>query len=366
MEDKHRLFLIDLMRVVCALFIFARHSITMFGCTYGPLMDEIFLQMTYPVMTCFFVLSGFSIHYQHRTEVISAGWMRSFLRKRFIAIMPSYLLVVIIWPLFYPEQRRTWLSLLPVDLLGIQTLYRTLFGVLHNGGTWFISCLFLAYVLYPVIKGVSETKKAYAPALILIVAHFILAYSNTIIPQYSLDSLYSNPIARSAEFMIGVVFSELVVSYVAYKQLSDKPKKDRYILPSGLLRNPWVVMSILLVISVVLAVLCHAGLKATVFQYLVIPVILLLLVASVYLRCESLENSSILSMVSGMTYQFFLMQLFLWNLTAWVFEVFRMAGSNTERICVSLILCTVVSLLIWKFYDKPVKNLLKKRLLKTK
>lgn len=116
---KHRLFLIDILRVLCALLIYMRHSITMYCCTYGsPVFDGWIVDLTSPVMTCFFILSGFSIHYQHMEEEVTSDWTREYLKRRLISIMPCYLLVVVIWPFAYPAQLEDWVLLLPVDLVG--------------------------------------------------------------------------------------------------------------------------------------------------------------------------------------------------------------------------------------------------------
>lgn len=206
---KHRLFLIDILRILCALQIYMYHSGTMYGCSYGHYIDGLLRYLTFPVMTCFFLLSGFAIHYQYRMEEVSSEWTRSFLKKRLISIMPSYLLVALIWPLVYPAYLKDWLLLLPVDLFGIQTSYRTLFGILHNGGTWFVSCMLLCYVCYPVIKSIICSKKT--AVVTIVITHFLLMYSSVIIPVFTLDGLYSNPIARAAEFMVGVAFAEIVL-----------------------------------------------------------------------------------------------------------------------------------------------------------
>lgn len=207
---KRRFFLLDIIRVVCAFLIYARHSITMFGCTYGHFCDVLFTSLTSPVMTCFFILSGFSIHYQHREDELNETWTRNYLKKRLISIMPCYLLVVLLWPLVYPEQIRDWLVLLPVDLIGIQTFYRSLFGILHNGGTWFVSCLLFAYLIYPIIKAVLRGANRWVSVIGLMGIHFLLMYSVAVISIFSLDSLYSNPIARAAEFSLGVIFSDIL------------------------------------------------------------------------------------------------------------------------------------------------------------
>ena len=148
---------------------------------------------------------------------------QEYLKKRLIAIIPSYLLVALIWPIVNPEQLKDWALLMPVELFGIQTVYQTLFGILHNGGTWFVSCLLLAYVLYPVIKSVISSGKKRTPVLLIAITHFFLMYSNIIIQRFSLSDLYSNPIARSAEFMIGVSFAEILFRS---KDIVDEEKAE--------------------------------------------------------------------------------------------------------------------------------------------
>ena len=361
-QEKHRMFLLDIVRILCALLIYMRHSITMFGCTYyGYYTNEVVLLLTDPVMSCFFLLSGFSIHYQHITEEISAFWIRSFLKKRLITIMPSYLLVVLIWPLTFPSMLKDWVILLPVELFGIQTAYDTLFGILHNGGTWFVSCIIMAYIIYPVIKAILGSAKAMVPAIILVVSHFLLIYSNVVISRYSLEWLYPNPIARSAEFMIGVAFAELVFTnkhILFYKQMIFKQKA---FFRDGKMQVFCIILIVSL-ISGILAFLTHSGKKMLFFEYLPTPVILMVLLLASFIRSKKFENNRILNALSGMSYQFFLVQLFLWNITAWVMNIIGVKG-NMGKIIVSLTLCTGISFFVWKFYDKPVRRLLTEKLL---
>lgn len=344
MDKKHRLFLLDIMRVTCAIMIFLRHSISMFGCTYGYRLDEFFYKMTSPVMTCFFILSGFSIHYQHRTEKVSSVWMRVFLKKRLIAIMPSYLLVVIIWPVFYLDQIKNWAVLIPIELLGVQTSFHSLFGILHNGGTWFVSCLLIAYAMYPVIKSILESGNRWNPIIMMLLTHFVLAYSSFIVSSFSLESLYSNPIARTAEFMIGASFAEILIN-----QLYGAKKVGCVIMFS-------------LFIATMIASLAHATAKEVVFVFLVIPSILLLLFVACLVRSVKLEHSKHLLTLSSMSYQFFLVQLFLWKLSKRVLGIVHLENNNFARIGISFILCISISFLVWRFYDKPIKQQLRKQL----
>lgn len=372
-KSKKRLFLIDIIRVLCAFQIFMYHSNTMYGCSYGHAIDALIRHMASPVMTCFFLLSGFSIHYQHMDEEVTSRWIREYLVKRLISIMPSYLLVVIIWPFAYPAQLEDWIVLLPIDLFGVQTVYHTLFGILHNGGTWFVSCLLLAYVLYPVIKSVISigARKKHTPVLSIVIVHFLLMYSSIIIPMFSLSNLYSNPIARAAEFMIGVSFAEILFrkNTTDVKHADDKAEIVRtgrktskiggFLTTLGGHEAVYLII-ILLIISAFLSLINREGIKAIAFGYMVTPVVLAVLLVSSRLHSPMLENNKILFMLSGMSYQFFLTQHFLWLISAGVLEIVNSSDNNVVKIVTSFVLCFVISFLVYRFYDKPIKNALKK------
>ncbi len=357
---KRRLFLTDILRILCALQIYMYHSGTMYGCTYGHVMDALLRYLTSPVMTCFFILSGFLIHYQHDREDITADWIRVYLKKRLISVMPSYLLVVVIWPLVYPDQIRVWALLLPVDLSGIQTSYRTLFGILHNGGTWFVSCMLFCYVSYPVVKAVAESAGKWVPVALIVIPHFLLMYSNVIIPEFSLDGLYSNPIARTAEFIIGVAFAEIVFRKKTVREDCAYTNNDRYLVRMSSLGRPFCTIVLLVIISAVSAQVNHAGRKLMVTGYLVIPAVLFILLAAGRLRSERMENSRLLLAMGKMSYQFFLTQLFLWNLTSRILWLIRLKG-NTAQIVVSFTICILISFFVWRFFDRPVKRYLNRK-----
>ena len=352
--EKRKLPLIDILRIVCVCLIYMRHSITMFGCHYINVIDILTCSLTGPVMTCFFILSGFSIHYQHRSEIVTDSWLRLFLKKRLISIMPSYLLVALIWPIAYRQHLNDWILLLPIDLFGIQTAYRTLFGILHNGGTWFVSCILFCYVLYPVMKSVMSNhhqEDRWTSWLTLIIAHFLLMYSYVIISAFKLDVLYSNPIARAGEFLIGVSFAEIVFGI----------KKDSV----HKLKDKWgAIYCILLLtsISITIALLNRASLRIMAFAYLTIPFVLLILYTSTLFSLRALEKNKVLATLSGMSYQFFLAQLFIWKLTGWMLKLLQLHG-NIAKLMASFILCICLSFITWKFYDKPIRKVLSVKLI---
>ena len=185
----------------------------------------------------------------------------------------------------------------------------------------------------------------------LLITHLVLMYSNVIIPAFSLDRLYSNPIARAGEFLIGVSFSEIVFRERTEDIDLKRKKKGR------------LVLAFLLVcgISIIIALYDKADYKMMLYGYLVIPIVLVVLFVATLIPSPKLEKSKILAALSGMSYQFFLVQLFLWDLSTWVLQQINMNG-NTAKFTISFILCTSISFIIWKYYDKPIRRLLNRRI----
>ena len=245
-------------------------------------------------------------------------------------------------------------------MFGVQTSYNTLFGITHNGGTWFVSCLLLGYILYPVFKSIVSSKKRWPAVFMLLTGHFLLIYSNILIANFSLESLYSNPIARAAEFMIGVAFAEILFRE---KAPAGEPASAATDATTNTLKQEKATptWSVLLIIAITACVsgtiwlFSGAGLKEFVFLYMGIPAILIVLLIASKLRCGFLEKSRVLSALSGMSYQFFLMQLFLWKLTDLVLGLIGIQG-NAAKIAVSFTICLAGSFLVWRFYDKPIRK----------
>lgn len=214
MHNKpHRLFMLDILRILCAVQVEMYHSITMFGCSYGKFFTALIQYLIQPVMTCFFMLSGFSIYYMyHNTDIMEKNGLILFYLKRAVSILPSYYLLHMLYVFIYPNTLSDWIVLTPIEFLGIQASYNTLFGILHNGGTWFISCMLLSYLFYPIMQillsSLNQNLKWWILALLL----FVLVYSNYLVLRFGMEGNYSNPIFRMMEFSCGVVLGAIWLS----------------------------------------------------------------------------------------------------------------------------------------------------------
>jgi len=75
--------------------------------------------------------------------------MKAYYLKRIQVIYPAYfvlLLLVYSLRLSFPKTLQQALAVLPIEVLGLQSLFPKLFNLLANGGTWFF-LLLLFYIL---------------------------------------------------------------------------------------------------------------------------------------------------------------------------------------------------------------------------
>ena len=132
-----------------------------------------------------------------------------FYKKRAISILPLYYFVHFAWILLNRQDFIKGLLLAPVELLGLQSVFTSVFGVLHNGGTWFISCIIISYFLFPLVHEIIQRSSFRTRFILLCLCIFIIRY----MPYYATISgsmsLYTNPFYRTIEFIMGMLLASL-------------------------------------------------------------------------------------------------------------------------------------------------------------
>lgn len=347
-EDKSRIFGLDALRIICALLIYGRHSITMFGCTYGAKLDQKIIDTTSFVMTCFFILSGFSLYYVNRNRNIFGegghGLIRFYI-KRMVSILPAYYLIHVIWLVFHKDLWADWIFLTPTELTGMQSAYQSLFGILHNGGTWFVSCIMICYFIYPLIQEILANISLKAKGILLGMTYLICVYSYFVVARFQLTGNYSNPFFRALEFGFGAILASILTENADWK----KAVKEKWFL----------TVAVVLCAGMFFAWGYQRLGKAYFIQIIIcMPLIAALIVCSWLIRSRRLENSRILLYCSSISYHFFLVQIFLWDLTKKIMEGFGLDGSR-YKIRVSFVVCLAVAVLMYELFDKPVQKICK-------
>ena len=165
---------LDLLRISLAVLTYMFHSWMHFGCNYSYLND--FVSVGAIAMTGFFLLSGYALRLAYgEQDLMEKHNIGRFYSKRLLGIIPLYYTKAILFILILGNESLIEnLLLFPIEALGLQTTFTSLFNVTHNGGTWFISCILLAYLIYPFLQTICKQLNAKTKVIVLLLLIFYL------------------------------------------------------------------------------------------------------------------------------------------------------------------------------------------------
>ena len=350
MEKREHLAILDIIKICCAVLIYMRHSITMFGCTYGSsLVDGLICATTSPIMVCFFVVSGFSIYYNNSNRnLLDAGELRTFYKKRFITLFPIYILVHMLSYVLVVNTVQQKIYSTPVELLGLQSMYGGLFGISHSGATWFISSLLLGYFIYPLVQELLKMNQR-CIYLVTSVIFFVLVYSEVVMLQiFGVQPGYVNPVFRAMQVAFGAALC------MAFTEEDKGNNKKAAIM--------MVANLIITGLLTVFALHYKMGIEyvtTPIYYYLIAFAMLI----SIKFKPRLLTKSKLIKYAGSLTFYFFILQVFLWRLSA---KVCGLTGfeSNKGKLLVSFVLCVALSIICKELFDKHAQKYLKNKLLK--
>ena len=242
--------------------------------------------------------------------------------------------------------------LAPVEILGIQSNFHTIFGFSHNGGTWFISCILMCYLVYPLIQEVAKQISNKAKIIIILLMGFILLYAPFVQWRFDTVTIYANPFFRILEFAIGVILASL------------KPQLDENKLVKKYVYNWFFVLAvdILMIIGVTIAV--HLGISVgnyMLYSWVCLPCFIAMLVGLSGVESTRLSESKAIKYGSAIGYVFFLAQLYSNKICKFVIAKFSITN-NLLIILLGWSVCIVIALILHEIFEKPIKRALNKKL----
>ena len=350
MEKREHLAILDIIKICCAVLIYMRHSITMFGCTYGSsLVDGLICATTSPIMVCFFVVSGFSIYYNNSNRnLLDAGELRTFYKKRFITLFPIYILVHMLSYVLVVNTVQQKIYSTPVELLGLQSMYGGLFGISHSGATWFISSLLLGYFIYPLVQELLKMNQR-CIYLVTSVIFFVLVYSEVVMLQiFGVQPGYVNPVFRAMQVAFGAALC------MAFTE-DDKGNNKK----AAIMMVANLIITGLLTVFALHDKMGIEYVTTPIYYYLIAFAMLI----SIKFKPSLLTKSKLIKYAGSLTFYFFILQVFLWRLSA---KVCGLTGfeSNKGKLLVSFVLCVALSIICKELFDKHAQKYLKNKLLK--
>lgn len=347
-KAKHRAAGLDLFRVVAAVMVLLFHCNIHHGNDFGALTG--FVSMGAVFMTAFFMLSGFVLFLTYRErDLLKNDALKNFYLKRVFGIFPLYLIVAALYVVTLGQESVFQnLVLLPIEVLGLQSVFSTLFPVSHNGGTWFISCLLFAYLVFPLMQEIVKQMSTRAKWIVLTICTAILFWSPLVVHTFKTDSIYSNPFFRGLEFFIGVLLCSLPIRAGIAKILATW--------------KAFVVEILLLVAGISIAIRLNVFVgNYMLYDWIVIPLFAFMIITLAGLKSPSLQGSAVLRYASAASYAFFLAQTFNTEIENWLFATCGIQN-NVLQIALSVSLCTVIAVALHELVEKPCARILKKKM----
>lgn len=329
---------LDLFRIFAAFIIFLFHANIHIAYKFG--LFEPFIKMGAIFMTAFFMLSGFVLYYtvhNKREEFFNSKIIKKFYVKRLWQIMPQYLVISTLWVIFFSKENlSTELVLFPITILGIESVFTSLFNISHYGGTWFISCILFCYFIFPLLyELISKGKYC---GVIYIIVTFILTYSPFIVEIFKLSNIYSNPFFRILEFTLGIILAKIYLSM-----------GNRYKI---LFSWPVILLEFLgLILIVTYAVKRNFYINNyPMYNIFALPLFSLMIFSLSGLKCKWGEKSYLIKYLSSISYLFYLTQFFVWPIVINI-------NDNLVRFIGALLLCLCMSIIFYELMEKPLKKL---------
>lgn len=204
---------IDAIRGIFALLIVWHHLY--------PIMGIYNMDFGNTIVLFFFVLSGFHITITWKDKI--QGHSKEFIIKRCSKIFPIQWLMTLLFVICGINMVSIWA--IPFHFTLTQSLlpFWKIYGS-ANGPSWFLSSLFICYLLVPIIlKFVNKSNVLFVTALIfsiILFTIFIYILPNTIGRRWL---VYINPFARLIDFSVGVLLG--VIWSTIYNFVMHIPRK---------------------------------------------------------------------------------------------------------------------------------------------
>ncbi len=306
---------------------------------------DIFLLNGATFMSAFFVLSGYIMHHVYsQNNFKNASEFRIYWIKRFAKIYPTYILASIIFTIFAVLVLKSsltfkdWVLYILNDIFLIQAFQKSYSYVLFNRNSWSISVEAFFYLCFPFIM--VHEKSCSGKCLLIFASIFLLCINiNTILSffndnHFASYHLYSNPIYRISEFLIGIAFCKLRNE----GQLAKLP---------SIAKNP---LSIFFVIYCLTMNFFSSGIwKYNGLQFFHAIFFGLLIFSFENSKAKFLQNRYLVKL-GDVSYSFFLFQSIAISISKIIFQNPYIASLT------SLILNLIFAFTVYTFFEEPLRK----------
>lgn len=208
---------LNFIRILGMTMILFFHAWLLYGFSTGIAWLDEKISIGAIFVTVFFMLSGFGLRKSNASlSIRDLSEVLAFYKKRILSIYPLFLLLTVVALLFHFRVMDSFaetLARLPIQFSMLHILFgKEWHDFLFNDNCWYVSALFVLYLLYPflneVVKRLGVRAKIVLSVVLWLVSSFIYSYLVYGTELVFLD-YYPNPFLRIPEFMIGMILADL-------------------------------------------------------------------------------------------------------------------------------------------------------------
>lgn len=263
--------------------------------------------------------------------------------------MPIYWFTVIVYPIWDITIENgniiNNIILIPIELLGIQNTFHSLFGYTHNGGTWFVSCILFSYLIFPFLYNWIKEFTIKKKFILTLLLYFIILYSPFVVDYLGIEGLYSNLFFRILEFITGMLICSI---YLNIKEKKWYKLCAQKILFGGIL--------CILIIGVTTLVKRNIWIGNYMkYNVIALPCFSLLVLLGAGIKTPHMNASRIVKYAVNISYAFFFAQFYAWKITLGIIKVIGIE-TNITKITISFIICILIAVIMHEAIEKPIKR----------
>lgn len=351
-KSSTRFVSIDIMKVGAAVVVFFFHCNVHLGVRFGGLTA--FVSQGAIMMDLFFMLSGFVSQLVLKSRPCDTGIkLGNFYFKQFVKIYPLYLLICLYFLVVDGGSVTQKALRFPLELFLLQSsISPGLFPYGHNGGTWFLSCLMMAYLFAPIFSSLLSVRKNHF--FFLSTDYFLCALLPVVTTVYSLPNVYSNPFLRVLQFIGGMVLADLTEQFPA--NTADTAGGITILSLVGL------VCTVNAPQSSRLWQFAGGGTYVT-WGIVTFPLFSALIYGLVGLEnlCKFPNFIVTISKTERYCYSIYMAQFFVFTLTSKMIAKFPdlfATGSDTKALLLASVLCVTIALVLYHLIIVPCQKLL--------
>lgn len=207
---KKRIIGLDILRVLGIIFIFCYHftdSYIALGNTGASVFNTLsfFSLMSRPASLLLFIISGFALMYNSEDKLSLKDYFKRRFKGLYIPFYVAYIMmlgigvVLLHWAPWQSVANRTFIF----TILGVDGLAANYAPNFYLVGEWFMSCIVVCYVLFPLLAACYRRFK-YITLAVLLVLYVVLAQVTNPFPM----AVFVNPLFILTYFYLGMILQE--------------------------------------------------------------------------------------------------------------------------------------------------------------